>query len=162
MLRRNWISPMIESNSVLASLRSLSDKLDAIHDSYREKWKTDEQSGGMKCVVDGVDVELKYEGSNRRTDFRTVLVDGFHFATECETIPWSVFKDISVSYTCYIDLQPSVADKFMSKLPAGAYSIFDEYYPPEDGVPCKLLGCNTLEEVVVAWKLWNSKFRKYS
>lgn len=135
------------------SLQDLPNKLHDAHQKARGRWKEGGDGGDLVGEVDGVKVEMKFEGSNRSTDYRTVLLDGTLFAREAETIPWSPFKDINVSYTCFTALSEKSARELIKALKLeSALGLEEEWYPPQDRPPLYNIHCSELEAVVAIWK----------
>ncbi len=132
-----------------------SKKLHDMHQQARERWKQSGDGGDLTGEVDGVTVELKYEGSNRNVDYRTVLLDGTHFAREAEFIPRNPFKDINVSYTCFTALSEKSANELIASLKLeDAVGLEEEWYPPDNRPPLYDIHCGTLESVVAFWKAY--------
>lgn len=146
---------------VLASLQH--NNLHRQHRSARERWAEGGEGADQTDIIDGVTVEMKYEGSNRRTDYRTVLLDGHHFARESETIPFSIFENIRVGYSVFIELRRQPAIEFLTEagIPASAYELEDEWYPPEEGECQVILHTRELETVIQVWKAWKPKYHDH-
>jgi hypothetical protein len=143
--------------SALEVLRDTSMKLHDIHERARDRWKTN--GDVITGEEDGVQVVMKYEWSNRNTDYRTVLLDGHMFARESETIPWNIFKSISVGYTVFLDLSLESATDFISLIkPVGKVDLREEWYPPLDKEPMYFAHCNEFADVIALWKLWKPKY----
>jgi hypothetical protein len=147
--------------SLLVNLHELQQRLAGDHKQARERWAEGGEGGDMEPeVIDGVTVVIKYEGSNRNTDYRTVLLDGYHFAREAETIPWSVFKDITVSYTCFTFLTEATLKALLQELNlTKEFDIVEEWYPADDGIVRYNCCTLELEHVVTLWKTWNARYK---
>lgn len=153
--------------SVLSSWRETCQKLHEMHLEARRSWSR----GEVEVVgeVDGVKVELRYEGSSRNCDYRTVLLDGEMFARECECVPWNLLRDITVDYTCFVDLPLHKARKLAIEAGLEVVShrsteenhcwVIEEWYPAENGPLGYFIVCQTLDQVVRLWKLWNAKYK---
>jgi hypothetical protein len=149
--------------SAITMLRNTADKLHAAHEDARKRWRENLDADGATLVgkVNGVQIVMKYEGSNRNTDYRTVYLDGHLFARESETIPWNIFKPMSVSYTVFLDLSLESATDFIEKIkPVGKIELNEEWYPPLDKEPMYYAHCNEFDDVIALWKLWKSKYLK--
>lgn len=130
-------------------------KLAQEHLKARDSWRALGDESDICDSIDGVGVVLKYEGSNRCTDYRTVLLDGVHFAREIETIPWNLFKGITVSYTCFTALSEKSARELLKSLKLeDSTQLEEEYYPPEDRLPLFNVSCGDLRSVVKIWKAY--------
>jgi hypothetical protein len=127
-----------------------------MHEEAKQAWREAEDAGTVTGVVDGVEVVLKYEGSNRSTDYRSVIIDGVLVGREAETIPWSVFKPISVTYYYYMARPLRKAEAFIRGVP-GSFGLAEEWYPADDGIVRYNARCGTLEELVALWKKEHNK-----
>ena len=146
--------------SLLKGVYDLHLSLAGEHKRARERWSEGGEGGDMDDeTVDGVLVQIRYEGSNRNTDYRTVLLDGYHFARECETIPWNVFKDITTSYVCYTFLTLPTLRALLSELKlTDEFDLQEEYYPAEDRVVRYNCHTRKLENVIALWKAWRDRY----
>ncbi len=146
----------------IASISDLQHALHAEHKKARARWAEGGEGGDMDPFeMDGVQVVIKYEGSNRSTDYRTVLLDGYHFARECETIPWNVFKEITVSYDCFTFLTLPTLEALLQELGLkGKFGIQEEWYPADDRVVRYNCYTRELENVIVLWKAWRDRYMK--
>ena len=150
------------SQDLLTSIRDTAAKLHGIHKEARKRWQDEDGDGAtLTDEVDGVQVVMKYEGSNRHTDYRTVLLDGHMFAREWEIIPWNIFKPISTGYTVFLDMTLESACEFIERItPVGKIGLEEEWYPPLDKEPRYYAHCNEFDDVVALWKLWKPKYLK--
>jgi hypothetical protein len=149
--------------SALTMLRNTADKLHAVHEDARKRWRENSDEDGAKLVdeVAGTQIVMKYEGSNRDTDYHGVFLDGHLFARERETIPWNIFKPISVGYTVFLDLSLESAQDFVKQIePVGKIELDEEWYPPLDRAPMYYAHCTEFDDVLALWKLWKSKYLK--
>jgi hypothetical protein len=130
------------------------------HLRARSRWREGGDGGTLTDCQDGVNIVLKYEGSSRSSDFRSVHLDGHLFARETETIPWNIFKPITVGYTVFIDLQLETAQWLVAqvKSPAGKIRLEEEWYPSENGPMRYYAHCDTLDDVISLWKVWKKTF----
>lgn len=142
-------------------LHAVAAKLHGAHEDARKRWRENSADDGATLTdeIDGVQVVLKYEGSNRNTDYRTVLLDGHMFAREWETIPWNILKSIDVGYTVFLDMSLESATEFIDLIkPVGKIDLHEEWYPPLDKEPMYFASCNELDDVIALWKIWKPKY----
>jgi len=146
--------------TTLSSMRDLQDKLHLMHKQYQtESSENSEEENTVRELIDGVQVNIKYEGSNRNTDYSTVLLDGYHFARECETIPWSVFKSINISYVCFTFLsEPTLKELLKSLGLTKQFVLVEEWYPADDKVLRYNCATKDLKAVITLWKSWKEKY----
>lgn len=146
--------------SILSSLAALSKKLEGEHQSARERWAAGGEGGDMEDEVkDGVLVQIRYEGANRNTDYRTVLLDGYHFARECETVPWSFLKEISVCYDCFTFLTQETLQQLLEELGLDdKFDLQEEWYPADDGVVRYNCVTRDFDAVIPLWKAWKERY----
>lgn len=132
----------------------------AEHQSARQRWRDEEGDGStLTGEEDGVSIVMKYEGSNRCTDYRSVFLDGHLFAREWETVPWNIFKPIAVGYTVFLDLSKSSASEMIRLInPKGNVVLEPEWYPPEDRSPQYFAHCTDFADVIALWKIWRTKY----
>jgi len=150
------------NDTILPQLRDTVDKLRGIHQDARKRWRDDDGDGAtLTGEEDGVQVVMKYEGSNRNTDYRSVFLDAHMFAREWETIPWNIFKPIAVGYTVFLDLSLESACEFIELIkPAGKIGLEEEWYPSLDKEPMYYAHCTDFTDVLALWKLWQPKYLK--
>lgn len=141
---------------MLKSIHETNCRIKKDHEAARQRWRDGGEGATVSDEVDGVQVVMKYEGSSRQTDFRTVLFDGEHAAREAETIPWNILKSITTNYRVFLALSKSHTEKLIAGLP-GKYGVVEVYYPPEDGRMYYDAECSTLEDAVALWKKLKNK-----
>ena len=145
------------------SLRSIVDaglNIRSEHLRARKSWSEGGAGGTLTDYQRGVNIVIKYEGSSRSSDFRSVHLDGHLFARETETIPWTIFKPITVGYTVFLDLSMETAQWLVNQLksPVGEISLQEEWYPSENGPTRYYAHCNDFDDVLSLWKLWKTTF----
>lgn len=145
------------------SLRSIVDagvNIRSEHLRARNQWRTGGDGGMLTDCQRGVQIVMKYEGASRSSDFRSVHLDGHLFARETETIPWNIFKPITVGYSVFIDLSLETSQWLVSqvKSPAGEISLQEVWYPPETGPMQYYAYCNEFDDVISLWKIWKNTF----
>lgn len=106
-------------------------------------------------TIDGVDVVLKYEGTQGRgsvTVWSGVFLNGERFGTETEYHPWTVFKDISVYYSCGEYMLKEQAERLLEQTGVTDARIVEEPYPVDEGAPRYHWHAKSLESVVKLFK----------
>lgn len=130
------------------------------HLRARSRWREGGDGGTLTDYQRDVNIVIKYEGSSRSSDFRSVHLDGHPFARETETIPWNIFKPITVGYTVFLDLSLETAQWLVDqvKSPAGEIELQEEWYPAENGPLRYYANCSDFDDVLSLWKLWKPTF----
>lgn len=130
------------------------------HLRARKRWEEGGDGWALTDFQRGVDVVIKYEGSSRSADFRSVHLDGHLFARETERIPWNILKPITVDYTVFLDLSLDTAKQLVAqvKAPTGKIDLQEEWYPAETGPVRYYANCNEFDDVISLWKLWKPAF----
>lgn len=105
-------------------------------------------------VIDGVNVELKYEGQSGRGSvavYSGVFLNGERFGTEIETHPWSMFEHMSVRYYCGGLMLAAEAQAIImaTGLTDAEATLREESYPPEPPAPARYEFTTPSLEVVV-------------
>lgn len=143
----------------LPTVHETVDRLRNIRNRARDRWSTD---GGCAEVIDeqdGIEIRIVYEGSNRNTDYRSVFLDGHFFARASETLPWNVFKPLSIYYTVFLDLSLPTATKLLAEIdPVGYVELEDEWCPPANRPTRCFATCLELDDVIALWKVWKPKY----
>lgn len=144
----------------LQSMSELGANIRSAHLRARNRWEKGGDGGTLTDHQQGVDIVIKYEGSSRSSDFRSVHLDGHLFARETENTPWNILKPITVSYTVFLDLSLETAQRLVAQVntPVGQIKLQEEWYPSENGPVRYYAHCNEFDDVISLWKLWKLAF----
>jgi hypothetical protein len=149
-----------EPSSATAILCDLPHKLKDIRQSALESREGEGPSEPE--TIDGVAVQMRLSYFDRRRSSTDVILDGYHFANEIETVPWSIFKDVRVWFDVWIGLRREKAEELLDAagLSAGRDGITlvpDPYC--EDGEPYYWVSVDEFEAVLALWKVWAPLYR---
>lgn len=141
--------------SMLLSLRDLHTKLaDLHHRSQKEEAEADEL---VEEVIDGLTLGWKYFYSNRNSTRRELTINGYKFACEIETVPWSIFKDPFTSYWIWTDLPLGRVEDLIAQVPEPLRKFLrpmEEFYPTESEARWNVHCGESLEALIALWRLW--------
>jgi hypothetical protein len=114
-----------------------------------------EEERAVTEEIEGVKVELRYEGTQGRGSVSTwsgVFLNGERYGVEHELIPYSVFKDPSVWYYVGGLMSMDQASRILAAAGVGDVSVVEEDYPPLPPAPPRYYFVSrSLESVVKLW-----------
>lgn len=144
---------------MLGDLSSLLHRLAEDHRLNQQQAREEVMSMPWDC--DGVPIIRTYYYGQRGQDRWSLDFDGYPFATEIETTPWSIFKEPFTRYWVWTDLPKDKVNWLIRKVPEALradLSPMEEFYPTESGARWNVKA-KSLESVCALWKVWEPEFR---
>lgn len=125
------------------------------HDSFVHELQETQDERHCRGVVEGCMTVTEPFYTTRNHERAMLKIDGATAGIEWTSIPWNIFKEITVSYWMYIDyLVRQDAEDLMVE--AGVSEGWTEEDPYADPVRWGV-HVRTIEDAVKVWKLYKSK-----
>jgi hypothetical protein len=150
-----------KTSSAMTILRDLPHNLQEIRKNALESREGEGPSEPE--TIDGVAVQMRLSYFDRRRSSTDVILDGYHFANEIESTPWSIFKDPRIWYDVWIGLGQEKSEELLDAAGLrvgqdGVTLVPDPYYCGES-VRYYWVSVDRLEDVLALWKVWAPLYR---